>query len=82
MFRGQELSAPMPSLGAVTSKSSNATSTAAEISEEEQLREQCEELFNHFNHRNLESILRATKLSLGLIRKRVFFQAYVIANSI
>ncbi len=47
---------------------------ASELTEEEQwLKEECVELFNHFNHKCLEAILRATKLSLDLIRKRVFF---------
>ncbi|CAH1796663.1 unnamed protein product [Owenia fusiformis] len=41
--------------------------------EEAIIREECKELFNHFNHKNLEAILRATRLSLDLIRKRAFF---------
>ncbi|XP_074653701.1 dynein axonemal heavy chain 8-like [Tubulanus polymorphus] len=44
-----------------------------EVGEEQLFSEQCQELFSHFNHRNLEAILRATRLSLDLIRKRVFF---------
>ncbi|XP_064651602.1 dynein axonemal heavy chain 8-like [Lineus longissimus] len=44
-----------------------------EVSAEQLLREECEQLFNHFNHKNLDAILRATKLSLDLIRKKVFF---------
>ena len=44
------------------------------LSEDEQwLREECDELFNHFNHKCLDAVLRATKQSLDLIRKRVFF---------
>ena len=55
-----------------TSLESN-TSLGDQLSEEEQwLKEECDELFNHFNHKCLEAILRATKLSLDLIRKRVF----------
>lgn len=46
-----------------------------EVDEEEtQLRLECKELTTYFNHKLLEAILRATKLSLDLIRKRVFFQ--------
>ena len=53
-------------------------SVSVELSEEEQsLNEECMELFNHFNHKCLEAILRATKLSLDLVRKRVFFQGSV-----
>ena len=49
---------------------------SSELSEDELwLHEECEELFNHFNHKCLDAILRATKLSLDFIRKRVFFTA-------
>ena len=42
---------------------------------EQILKEKCEEMFSHFNHKTLEAMLRATRLSLDLIRKRVFFTA-------
>ena len=48
------------------------------LSEEDQLfYEECMELFNHFNHKCLEAILKATKHSLDIIRKRVFFSGLV-----
>ena len=55
----------------------NSNPTTAEVGAEQLLREECEQLFNYFNHKNLDAILRATKLSLDLIRKKVFFTAYV-----
>ncbi|XP_023932850.1 dynein heavy chain 8, axonemal [Lingula anatina] len=54
--------------------SEEANSEQEEMSEEEMsLREQCVELKSYFNHRLLDALLRATRLSLDLIRKRVFF---------
>ena len=59
---------------AVTMAVSDAAAVATMSEEEQLLKEECEELFSHFNHRLLEAILRATRLSLDFIRKRVFFQ--------
>ncbi|XP_071095783.1 dynein axonemal heavy chain 8-like [Haliotis cracherodii] len=43
-----------------------------EISTEQQIKEACEELFEHFNHRLLDALLRATRHSLDVMRKRFF----------
>jgi hypothetical protein len=63
---------------AVPDKEAVLSTTSCGTTEEQQLfHEECTELFNHFNHRCLDAILRATKGSLDLIRKRVFLQKYV-----
>ena len=43
--------------------------------EQQWLRDEIDNLHNFFNHKTLDAILRATKLSLDTIRKRVFFQS-------
>lgn len=54
-------------------------SLLAEANEQEQqLKQECKELFNHFNHKNVEAIVRATRLSLDAIKRRVFFSRYVL----
>ncbi|XP_070548103.1 dynein axonemal heavy chain 8-like [Ptychodera flava] len=46
--------------------------------EEQLLQEECHELVMHFNQKNLEAILKATRTSLDNIKKRVFFSGQVI----
>ena len=41
------------------------------------LREECNELFFFFNHRILEALLRATKQSLDLYKRHLFFSRSV-----
>ncbi len=41
--------------------------------EEQQLQEECQELTMHFTQRTLEALLKATRLSLDAIKRRVFF---------
>lgn len=48
--------------------------TGGENKHADWLKEETNELFSHFNHRCLDSILRATRMSLDFIRKRVFVQ--------
>ena len=52
-------------------------STAGLADDEHWLRNELHELFTFFSHKCLEALLRATRLSLDLLRKRVFFQRYV-----
>ena len=47
-----------------------------EVTEEQQIKEACEELREHFNHRLVESLLKATRYSLDVMRRR-FFSGYV-----
>ena len=64
--------------GADHAESSDTLSESQDQPEDDNwLKEECGELFNFFNHKCLDAILRSTKLSLDLIRKRVFFQQSV-----
>ena len=47
--------------------------TADSVEEEQQLQEECQELIMHFTQRTLEALLKATRLSLDAIKRRVFF---------
>ena len=79
-------SAPFSPIGQTDADEETGESTALEASGAEEpqqsaenkhgdwLKEETSELFSHFNHRCLDSILRATRMSLDLIRKRVFVQ--------
>ena len=41
-----------------------------EASEEQTIKEACDELSEHFKHKLVESLLRATRFSLDVMRKR------------
>ncbi|XP_019624088.1 PREDICTED: dynein heavy chain 8, axonemal-like [Branchiostoma belcheri] len=62
----------------ITDSATAETSTMTDdLSESDELpadvfEEEIKELVSHFNHRNLEALLRATRLSLDLVKKRVF----------
>ena len=38
------------------------------------LKDEITEMFNHFNHKLFDALLKSTKMSLDQLRKRVFFQ--------
>ena len=42
------------------------------VGDERWLVNECHELFAHFNHRCVESLLRATRVTLEMMRKRCF----------
>lgn len=52
---------------------------SSEQEEEQQLQEECTEMIAHFSQKMLEALLKATRLSLDTIKKRVFFSTYVTA---
>ncbi|KAI0211059.1 Dynein heavy chain 8, axonemal [Lamellibrachia satsuma] len=45
---------------------------SAVIGEENWLKTECDELFAHFNHKCVESLLRSTRVSLEMVRRRCF----------
>jgi len=45
--------------------------------EEHQMRDKLKELFNGFNHRLFDSLLKMARSSIDLLRKRLFYQPYV-----
>ncbi|XP_077985364.1 dynein axonemal heavy chain 8-like [Glandiceps talaboti] len=47
------------------------------LEEEQLLQEECHELIMFFNQKNLEAIIKATRISLDTIKKRVFFTGQV-----
>ncbi|XP_006824996.1 dynein axonemal heavy chain 8-like, partial [Saccoglossus kowalevskii] len=56
-----------------TSSNVELASAMSLTAEEEQLlQEECQELVMHFNHKNLEALLKASKGSLDIIKKRVY----------
>lgn len=48
----------------------------SEAGDEQTIKEACDELTEHFKHRLVESLLRSTRYSLDVMRKR-FFSRYV-----
>ena len=80
---GIKISIPgIPAIPVPSKETSGSRPPTSNISEDELwLQEECDELFNQFNHKCLDSILRATKLSLDIIRKRVFIQASHMGRS-
>jgi len=41
------------------------------------MRDKLKELFNGFNHRLFDSLLKMARSSIDLLRKRLFYQPYV-----
>ncbi|XP_071944819.1 dynein axonemal heavy chain 8-like [Antedon mediterranea] len=72
---------PVDEEGASGSDSDSNSIIAENIEEEHQLQEDCKELTLHFNQRNLEAILKATRLSLDAIKRRVFFSPSISGGS-
>lgn len=44
----------------------------SDVTDEQHIREACDELKEHFNHRLMESLLKATRHSLDVLRRRFF----------
>lgn len=44
----------------------------ADAGDEQSIKEACDELTDHFKHRIVEALLRATRYSLDVMRKRFF----------
>lgn len=48
--------------------------------DEQTIKEACDELTDHFKHRVVESLLRATRFSLDVMRKRFFSRLFPVIN--